>query len=69
MPSFAIRDSSVVGLSPRIAAPWRPLTRQPVRASTGGVHEDDRCDQEHSLSQLHSGARALKASLDTLESN
>ena len=32
MPSRAIRDSSVVGLSPRTsAAPCGPLTRQPVR--------------------------------------
>jgi len=35
MPSLAIRDSSVVGLSPRTsAAPCGPLTRQPVRSST-----------------------------------
>ena len=30
---------------------------------------NDRCDQENLLSQLHSGVRALKAPLDTLESN
>ena len=30
---------------------------------------NDRCDQENVLSQLHSGVRALKAPLDTLESN
>ncbi len=30
---------------------------------------NDRCDQENLLAQLHSGVRALKAPLDTLESN
>ena len=30
---------------------------------------NDRCDQENLLAQLHGGARALKAPLDTLESN
>jgi hypothetical protein len=30
---------------------------------------NDRCNQENLLSQLHSGVRALKAPLDTLESN
>src|SRR6185369_1180118 len=37
-PSFFIRDSSVVGFSPRSsAAPRRPLTRQPVDSSAARI--------------------------------
>lgn len=46
------------------------LTNEWVLEADEVVFEgNDRCDQENVLSQLHSGVRALRAPVDTLESN